>query len=58
MNERFRDLAVIKPVHLWIEMHNAKSVGHTNRTILTQLLEPNQHIKIKPNAKTYIELSS
>jgi dCMP deaminase len=45
--ERFRDLASIKPVHLWIEMFNAKGAGHPNRTVLTQLNEPNQHIRIK-----------
>ena len=44
--QRFRELAALKPTHLWIEMYNAKGVGHPDRTILTQLKEPNGHIKL------------
>ena len=44
---RFRELAVLKPIHLWIEMYNAKGLGHPDRTILTQLNEPNGHIKLR-----------
>jgi hypothetical protein len=45
--QRFRELAALKPTHLWIEMYNAKGVGHPDRTILTQLKEPNGHIKLR-----------
>jgi dCMP deaminase len=45
--QRFRELAELRPKYLWVEMYNAKSLGHTDRTILTQLKEPNGHIRIK-----------
>ena len=45
--QRFQQLAALKPLHLWVEMYNAKGAGHKDRTILTQLKEPNQHIKLR-----------
>jgi hypothetical protein len=54
--ERFHKLAALIPVSLWIEMHNAKGIGHADRTILTQLLEPNTHIKLKANAGIYSKI--
>jgi hypothetical protein len=45
--KQFDKLAALKPPYIWLEMHNAKSLGHTDRTILTQLLEPNTHIRLK-----------
>lgn len=48
--EQFRKLAALMPTNLWLEMYNAKQRGYKDRTILTQLKEPNQHIRYKPNA--------
>jgi dCMP deaminase len=48
---QFRKLALLKPVGLWIEMYNAKDAGHPDRTILTQLREPNEHIRITSQNK-------
>lgn len=44
--QQYTSLSSLRPIPLWIEMYNAKSVGNASRTILTQLKEPNQHIKI------------
>lgn len=44
--KRFMELAALIPQLLWIEMYNAKDAGHKDRTILKQLNEPNQHIKL------------
>jgi hypothetical protein len=46
--KRFKELATLNPLGLWIEMHNAKTVGDTDRTVITQLREPNAHIRMKP----------
>ena len=44
--QRFRELAELDPTSLWLEMHTAKQNGHSDRTIISQLQEPNQHIKL------------
>lgn len=44
--KRFKELASIKPDWLWLEMHNAKTAGNSDRTILTQLEQPNMHIRL------------
>lgn len=44
--QRYMRLAELKPVPLWIESHVARHNGHPTRRILSQLLEPNAHIRI------------
>lgn len=45
--KRFKELASLRPTKLWMEMRNAQMSGHTNRTVFSQLAEPNQHIRLK-----------
>ena len=44
--QHFIELARLDPTLLWLEAHNARHNGHSSRTILGQLSEPNAHIKI------------
>ncbi len=44
--QRFIKLAELMPTLLWLEANTARKVGHSERRILTQLLEPNAHIRI------------
>lgn len=44
--KRFVELASLVPNKIWIEMHFAHQHGHPLRTVMTQLQEPNAHIKL------------
>ena len=44
---RFIELASMRPQLLWIEMYNAIHDGHGQRNIMSQLRQPNAHIKIE-----------
>lgn len=44
--KRFRHLAQLNPIRLWVEANNARINGHSDRRILSQLAEPNGHIRI------------
>ena len=44
--QRFIRLAQLIPIHVWLEANNARAAGHTDRRVLTQLAEPNEHIRI------------
>ena len=44
--KRFKTLAELIPIRLWVEANNARMHGHKHRHILGQLAEPNSHIRI------------
>lgn len=44
--QRFQHLAELIPVRIWTEAYDARTVGVANRRILSQLAEPNSHIRL------------
>ena len=49
--KRFVELAALVPYKIWIEMYTAHQNGHPTRTVMTQLQEPNAHIRILHETK-------
>lgn len=45
--QRFKEIATLKPLEFWQEMLNARVNGVPDRTMIGQLREPNMHIRQK-----------
>jgi dCMP deaminase len=45
--QRFQDLAQMVPIRIWTEAQDARTAGFPGRRVLSQLAEPNGHIRIR-----------